>query len=430
MKAKSSNLLLLTALLVTVIALIAHDYLPKKRWQVLPDEHAWYALYADGDEGGPSQSEWIDGEPLQWRCRIENRDKFVFCGVNFLISVNNRDGVDVSGFDEVHLKLNPLSKPRNLRFFMRHYDERYSNPDDGNSPKFINFNIRAKDLGQELKIGLNEFTVADWWLAQKDLPREWARPEFGNIIALGLDYREILPAGNHDIEIEKLEFVGDWVSAELWYLSILVLWLGGIFLFVILRFFNLRRAAQRDKQRLDALYSKHSELKQETEKYKDLSLHDQLTGLLNRYGFDQAVQKLYSDNEATSTSLVLMDIDHFKRINDQLGHNTGDQVISRFADIVYQHTRDRDALCRWGGEEFLLLCPYTSADKALALAEKIRQIVFETDFGTDQPLAVTASFGVCQITPKEDFIAAFARADRALYEAKHSGRNCVVLAQD
>lgn len=429
MKAKSSNLLLLLALLLTVAALFAHDFLPKKRWVVLPDEHAWFALYADGDQGGPSYSEWIDGKPLDWRCRIENQGHFVFCGVNFLTSENNRDGMDVSGFDEVHLKLSPLSEPRNLRFFMRHYDERYSDPADGNSPKFINFNIRSQDLHQELIIGLNEFTVADWWLAEKDLPREWARPEFGNIIALGLDYRELLSPGNHDLRIEKLEFVGDWVSAELWYLGILVLWLVGIFLFVILRFVSLRTAAQRDRQRLDALSSKHRELREETDKYKDLSARDQLTGILNRYGFEQAVQNLYSSGEASSASLVLMDIDHFKRINDRRGHNVGDQVIGRFAQIVYQRTREQDALCRWGGEEFLLLCPHTSADQAFALAEKIRQIVFETDFNPDKSLSVTASFGVCQIASGEEFIAALARADRALYQAKKEGRNCTVLAE-
>lgn len=429
MKARSSNLLLLAALLLTVIALIAHEHMPQKRWLVLPDEEALFALYADEQEGGPSHSEWVDEEPLRWRCRVGSEASFEYCGVNILLSENNRDGMDLSGFDEVHLRLKPLSQPRNLRFFVRHYDERYSDAADGNSPKFVNFNIRAQNLGDELIIGLNEFTVADWWLAEKDLPREWARPEFGNVIAIGLDYREMLPSGNHDIEIESLAFVGDWVSTELWYLSILVLWLGGVFLFVVTRLLRMRRAAQRDKQRLKALSSRHWELKQETEKYKDLSTRDQLTGILNRYGFEQAVQKLYSEGGANSASLVLIDIDHFKRINDRRGHNVGDQVISRFAEIVAQHTRDRDALCRWGGEEFLLLCPNTNAGQAFALAEKIRQIVFETDFGADKPLTVTASFGVCQIAPGEEFIAALARADRALYRAKDNSRNCTVLAE-
>jgi len=205
--------------------------------------------------------------------------------------------------------------------------------------------------------------------------------------------------------------------------------LGGVFLFVVLRFISLRRAAQRDKQRLESLASMHRELKQETEKYKDLSARDPLTGILNRYGFEQAVQDLYSGTEAPSASLVLMDIDHFKRVNDRRGHNIGDEVISRFAQIVHQHTRNQDALCRWGGEEFLLLCPNTGADQAFALAEKIRQIVFETDFDPNKPLSVTASFGVCQIAAGEEFITALARADRALYQAKKEGRNCTVLAE-
>src|SRR5690606_3417694 len=129
-------------------------------------------------------------------------------------------------------------------------------------------------------------------------------------------------------------------------------------------------------------------------------------------------------------SLVIIDIDHFKRINDTRGHNAGDQIIVLLAQLIVQHTREQDAVCRWGGEEFLLLCPNTSVDQAFSLAEKIRKIIFANEFDRGQPLMVSASFGVCQFMPGESFVAALGRADKALYRAKALGRNCTLMAEE
>lgn len=155
---------------------------------------------------------------------------------------------------------------------------------------------------------------------------------------------------------------------------------------------------------------------------------DPLTGLNNRLHFDQA---LASEMErslrfGTPLSLILYDIDHFKRVNDTYGHLTGDNVLVQLSRFVPNLIRTTDVLARWGGEEFIILASGTGGPMAFQAAEKLRdavgQVVF-ADVGT-----LTCSFGVAQWLPGESAAELVARADEALYRAKANGRNQVVLA--
>lgn len=415
MKDRTTELTILGALILTLVAILAYDYLPQKRWTLYPNEKIQIEAYSDDEKGGPSHSRWIDGEQGQWHCRVEDQGKFEYCGLNFLVAEDQNSAVDISAFDEVHLELEFLGEPRDVRFFMRNYNERYSTPGDYNSAKFINFNIRRADMDREVRIGLNEFTVADWWLAERDVPRDLAKPELTDIIALGFDYRGPLDPGSYGVNVKKLELTGDWVAARHWYLGILALWLGSVVIIY------------QDRKRLSALSSSHADLQQTSEKYKELSALDPLTGLYNRYGLKQEAEKILPSQRDEQISLVMLDIDHFKRINDRRGHNVGDQVITRFAEVIRQSTREQDIVCRWGGEEFLLLCPNTSATQAYTLAEKIRTTIFDTEFDHKGALLLTASFGVYELKPGEGLVDAVARADKALYAAKDWGRNCTVI---
>jgi diguanylate cyclase (GGDEF)-like protein len=127
---------------------------------------------------------------------------------------------------------------------------------------------------------------------------------------------------------------------------------------------------------------------------------------------------------------MVVDIDHFKRINDRRGHDAGDRILQSISAIISKGIRPHDFLGRWGGEEFVVIMPSTRKEFALALAEKIRLMIYDTVFEAANPLSVTASFGVSDKLPGEDFATTFKRADKALYEAKAQGRNCCVLADD
>lgn len=126
---------------------------------------------------------------------------------------------------------------------------------------------------------------------------------------------------------------------------------------------------------------------------------------------------------------MLMDIDHFKPINDQYGHDAGDQVLVNITTLIGQKLRHNDYLGRWGGEEFILLCATQTPDNAWLLAEKIRATVaaYEHTIGSDV-VHITVSIGIAEILPDDTFETATKRADIALYQAKEQGRNRAIVA--
>jgi diguanylate cyclase (GGDEF)-like protein len=159
---------------------------------------------------------------------------------------------------------------------------------------------------------------------------------------------------------------------------------------------------------------------------KALATTDQLTGLLNRRGFDLLATQALKEAHRDSTSLcaLLLDLDKFKDLNDTHGHLAGDEVLRSFADKLHGMVRHSDILCRWGGEEFILLLKNTNAAQAQELGEKIRSQVssFIIEY-ENKELRITTSIGMAQLLPGESVDQLITRADRALYRAKKTGRN-------
>lgn len=431
MRNNSLLLGLLGAVLATLLALLGHEHLPEKRMSLLPGSElgTFYNLYGDGGEGGPSHSEWVGEENSgHWRCRVEAEGDYIYCGLNIFLNAEPNVGLDLTGYHSVRINLEQRGSDKGLSLFVRHYDAEYSNPADGNSAQFSKFDIPTHELTDDVLVNFSEFTLADWWVAERNLPRELMRPAFSNVVLVGFDYRVPLTPGNHDVIIKRFEVVGDWVSKENWYLAILLSWLGGIVFWASDRLIKLHNATQRHQKRLRLLSNRNQELRQESSLYKELSARDRLTGALNRFGFEQQLSALLHKPESQPLTVILLDIDYFKAFNDTYGHEVGDQVLKHIVYLLEQHTRGRDVLCRWGGEEFLLLCPETNLDSAALLAEKIREIVEATRLEPNIESRLTLSLSVCQIESGESFVDAFGRADRALYEAKGAGRNRVIMA--
>lgn len=161
-----------------------------------------------------------------------------------------------------------------------------------------------------------------------------------------------------------------------------------------------------------------------------LAVTDPLTQLYNRRKLRQDMDIAIAADRRYRTGLafILCDVDHFKSINDQYGHETGDAVLKQLAKQLRQHTRESDTVARWGGEEFAILTALADRAKAQALAEKLRQILAASVFPLDR--SVTASFGVALLTAEDTAETLIRRADQALYAAKGAGRNRVMLAAD
>ena len=163
---------------------------------------------------------------------------------------------------------------------------------------------------------------------------------------------------------------------------------------------------------------------------KEMAQVDGLTGVFNRRYYERHLHDEFMRSKRLERALamIVFDIDFFKNCNDTYGHECGDKVLRQFAQLLKTNTREEDMVARYGGEEFVvLLTGETSGKNALCAGEKLRSIVESTAFADFPPGQITVSAGVGVVQPDEDFEQLFARADKALYEAKGSGRNCVRL---
>lgn len=178
-----------------------------------------------------------------------------------------------------------------------------------------------------------------------------------------------------------------------------------------------------------ANYGRYRAKRREAELLDRLARTDALTGLSNRRSVMEALarEQRRVERGAPPFSVVLVDVDHFKQVNDRFGHDSGDAVLKQVAGSLRAAARDVDDAARWGGEEFLVLLPATAPDEAVAAAERMRVRVRELSIEANgQPLQVTASFGVSSLQAGEPFDACIRRADEALYKAKRDGRDRVV----
>jgi diguanylate cyclase (GGDEF)-like protein len=170
---------------------------------------------------------------------------------------------------------------------------------------------------------------------------------------------------------------------------------------------------------------------------KELAITDDLTGVYNRR---ELLRLLYQEFRRAKRfqrplSIIIFDIDHFKRVNDQYGHLLGDQVLAWSTNLIVSNTRTTNFIARYGGDEFVILLPETNSQNAYYAAERLRKKVSETAFNTldknEEPLkiTITISLGIAELTEEtgstQDF---FAQADQALYKSKHSGRNQTQIA--
>jgi len=155
---------------------------------------------------------------------------------------------------------------------------------------------------------------------------------------------------------------------------------------------------------------------------------DELTGLYNRRGYDSLLAREFrrSSRYNRDLSIIIGDIDHFKSINDNYGHIMGDKILQVYANILRKNLRESDICTRIGGEEFAVILPEQSEEKAANIADKIRLLIMNSKFVfEDVKISFTSSFGVSSIKDSESLEELFNNADRALYKAKESGRNKV-----
>lgn len=169
------------------------------------------------------------------------------------------------------------------------------------------------------------------------------------------------------------------------------------------------------------------------EKHRHKALHDPLTELPNREAYNErAVAEVQRwQRYQRPLTIAIFDIDYFKKINDNFGHQAGDRVIKVIGRSIAKRLREVDFFCRYGGEEFVAFMPETDADSALVVLEKLREAIAKAAFNyKNQPMSISISIGLTEFKAGDDLASAFERADKALYRAKANGRNRCELIRD
>jgi len=423
------EIILIALVFLTIIAIVAEQKILQASITITPRDGYFIEVYDDGRSGGNSHSEMISPQNFQWRCILKNKFNYPYCGFEIFFDPKREHGVDLSHYNKIRLWLDYKGPNKTLRIYLRNSDPLYSSPGVEASTKYNQLEFSTDLLkNQVLEFSLKDFFVADWWLIEYNIPPELRAPQFDNIIMIEVQTGSKEPLGEHNFQLKKVELIGQRLPTEKWYLIIMIAWLGIFAIFLGYRIASLNSQVRSQKKRESELLEINSLLDIRGKQLEEKSKTDSLTGAFNREGIEEAIRIGLWEwrSQKKPLSLILIDIDHFKKINDEYGHALGDNVLSTLSNIVKQHIRTNDIFARWGGEEFVLVCIDTKIEQASLIAEKTREIIANFSF-TDN-IHVTASFGVATLNANETLEQLFNNADKALYEAKNQGRNKVVVA--
>lgn len=422
LKRNRKNSFTTIGLLLTAFILVGHVLLPDKRLTLYPKATIEPEVYGDVDaEHGPS-AQWLNEEAGQWRCRYQASHSFG-CGWQTIWDPAETTGIDLRQYEAMELQLDYQGPARRLRIFLRNFDPIYADIDNLHTTKFMSITFPVEEAQAPVRIDLTEFAVGTWWLRAFNIQSQWALPDFHHITHVGL---EVVEPGEHELRVARLTLIGPWISTKALLSGILAFWLTVFLIHGLSHFVQLYRRSQRERGLIRSLKNKQRKLEEENNTLEVMADTDPLTGVLNRTGLQSHINSLFEPTGAQrECGIILLDIDHFKCLNDTYGHDMGDKVLKAFATIIAANLRTEDVFARWGGEEFILLCQNNSAHSLRGFADKLRIISASCTYGADLNLTITISAGLTIARPGEPFETTFKRADKALHKAKQCGRNRV-----
>lgn len=418
-------------LLLTLTLFLGHFLLPDKRVTFVPTSGKFTTdLYGFADRDGKS-AYWRDAATNHWACHYKPEHAYG-CGWDIKLSSSPDKGMDWRAYSAVEVALRYTGPAKRLRVFIRNYDAAYAEPQEPNSYKTMNMSFPVDAAQKPVLINLREFQVVSWWFSGYKNRLERPLPELFNITHLGVDVPE---PGEHEVHVDSVVLVGEWLKTETLLLWMLTFWMAVFIFDGGFRFYRLYRKAQRDRQTIRSLEEKQRLLVEENQHLENLANTDPLTGLYNRAGLLLRLEMLEQRENLAGAGLMILDLDHFKQLNDRYGHDMGDKVLRAFASLLAVNLRTEDIFARLGGEEFVVVCRRQPVEGVHSLAEKLRHLASQCTFTSQHTLhnggddlTVTVSIGLVIIQAGEELPDALKRADGALYRAKQKGRNRVETA--
>ncbi|MDO3383556.1 GGDEF domain-containing protein [Gilvimarinus algae] len=421
---------LFVLVVLTAVAIFGRDWLLRETFVIDPAADFNSRLYGDKNAGGTTDTELLSRSPegFEWRCDLRSGSAYPYCGFEIFIGESRTRGIDMSDYQKVRLWLDYEGVNTSIRVFLRNFDRRYSSAADDTSTKYNQVEFAADSPQDFYEFGFDDFFVANWWLREHNIPPHLSHPQFNNLVSLEIQTGSGHMLGEHRFALRRVELVGQRYDTADWYLGIILAWAGVILGFLAYRVAVLTGEVRDRKIREQELIEVNALLDTRSRQLETLAKTDSLTGAFNRQGIEEAIKHGLWEwrHDHKPLSIVMMDVDHFKQINDTYGHSVGDIVLAGISSLVKEHIRTTDLFARWGGEEFVLVCRNTRINYAAHIAEKLRRLIAEHDF--EEVGQVTASFGVAALSGKSSIEDLFQGADEALYRAKDKGRNRTEVA--
>ncbi|MCW8344722.1 GGDEF domain-containing protein [Vibrio sp. ZSDZ65] len=380
----------------------------------------------DQQDGGQSQSTLTaSNNQTQLNCELKSSDyPWPYCGLSIHLSGDASKGKDLSAYHTLEIELDypqPLNAEKSLRLYFRNYNPAYSNLEDEYTHKYNGITLNHDS--ERLSIPIKNFQVMTWWLVDNKIPIEFASPEYRNVTKFELATGSNSALGDHQITIKNITLIGRYIEGEALFLILLVIWVIAAISLIMWEFRKHQRDIDRSQRRTAHLARLNQRLVSENIMFAELAHKDALTGIRNRHAVRGWLDSHQKSTSSSVMSILFIDIDNFKPINDTYGHSVGDDVLREFAVIVSEFITDPDIVVRWGGEEFVIFCISKNRAHATQEAEKIRQKVSSHLWVHGDPL--TCSIGVSEVYA-DNVYGAITQADNHLYHAKQAGRNCVV----
>lgn len=343
-----------------------------------------------------------------------------------------KHGVDLSDYDRVFLDIDyqgVQDESAKVRVYIRNFEPSIFSPEDDNTLKYngIEYHPGFKEGGKE--IGHDKFQVLTWWLFDYNVPIEHSGVRLDNVsmIQIATDSGSVI--GDHTITVNKIIFKGDYLSPQAFTFSLLSIWIFAALALLFHELLQSRKRVQKMESHAAYLRRLNQTLENKYTEATEIAEKDELTGTCNRRAIrgwlDQVARRVRW--KTASLSIIYVDLDHFKSVNDTFGHNVGDKTLKEFSSVVYGQLRDGDRLVRWGGEEFIIFCLNANIDGATLVAERIRSTIENHQW--PEVGVLTCSFGITEMVASENITEMIARADEALYHAKNNGRNRVEVLE-
>ena len=414
---------------ITFGLLTWHHYGMNARYELTGGRYA-QKVQDDGTIDAPvGERRTLRGAERELRCTV-GEDIKAKTGCSLFIDIikgAGEAGIDLTGFDELSIELD-YHGPGMGKFGVVLIDSEDGLTDPARWETFKRSEVYGLELPADGKliVPLRWLGVPQWWRDMAKPPMEHSYVRIDNVVGFELSLASWTAPGEHRYTIQSIALRGKLISQSTLLLGVVAMWIVSALAGLGLTALSLRRQLNASDAERALLANINGALKLEARELAGQAYHDPLTGALNRQGLRAELMRT-STLMADPMSVVFVDLDYFKRINDTHGHAAGDEVLRTFTTVVGAGIRQSDRLVRWGGEEFLIVCPLTNAQQAAVLAENLRLALHKASWPLG--MAVTASFGIAKHQKNADMSVVIKHADEALYNAKAAGRDRVMVYQ-